>query len=69
MQFSHFLLAIFAGRFVRFLALSILTLVFGPQFVHISGAIFREHWALVLAAAAAGLAIWLVVIRLKKRKV
>jgi membrane protein YqaA with SNARE-associated domain len=68
MQFSHFLLAIFAGRFVRFLALSILTLVFGPQFVHISGAIFREHWALVLAAAAVGLAIWLVVIRLKKRK-
>ena len=44
MQFSHFLLAIFAGRFVRFLTLSILTLLFGPQFVQISGAIFREHW-------------------------
>jgi membrane protein YqaA with SNARE-associated domain len=68
MQFSHFLLAIFAGRFVRFLALSILTLVFGPQFVHISGTVFRQQWALVLAALAAGLAIWLVVIRLKKRK-
>ena len=27
MQFSHFLLAIFAGRFVRFLVLSILTLI------------------------------------------
>ena len=37
MKFTHFLLAIFAGRFVRFLALSILTLVFGPQFVQISG--------------------------------
>ena len=37
MQFSHFLLAIFAGRFVRFLVLSILTLVFGPQFVRIFG--------------------------------
>jgi len=68
MQFSHFLLAIFAGRFVRFLTLSILTLLFGPQFVHISGAIFREHWALVLAGVAVGLIIWLVVIRLKKRK-
>ena len=55
MQFSHFLLAIFAGRFVRFLTLSILTLLFGPQFVQISGAIFREHWALVLAGGGSGI--------------
>jgi membrane protein YqaA with SNARE-associated domain len=68
MQFSHFLMAIFAGRFVRFLVLSILTLVFGPEIVRISGTVFREHWALALAAVAVGLAIWLVVIRLKKRK-
>jgi membrane protein YqaA with SNARE-associated domain len=68
MQFTHFLLAIFAGRFVRFLTLSILTLVFGPQFVHISGAVFREHWPWALGAVAVGLATWLVVIRLKKRK-
>ncbi len=67
MQFSHFLLAIFAGRFVRFLTLSILTLVFGPQFVQVSGTIFREHWAWVLGAVAAGLAIWLVVRRTKRR--
>ena len=68
MQFSHFLMAIFAGRFVRFLALAILTLVFGPEFVRISGTLFREHWALLLAAVAVGLAVWLVVIRLKKRR-
>ena len=68
MQFTHFLLAIFAGRFVRFLVLSILTLVFGPQFVRIFGSVFREHWPWVLAAAVVGLAICLVVIRLKKRK-
>jgi membrane protein YqaA with SNARE-associated domain len=68
MQFSHFLLAIFAGRFVRFLLLSILTLVFGPDIVRIFGSVIREHWIWVLAAGAAGLAIWLVVIRLKKRK-
>jgi membrane protein YqaA with SNARE-associated domain len=68
MQFTHFLLAIFAGRFVRFLVLSILTLVFGPQFVHIFGSVFKEHWPWVLAAVAVGLAIWLVVIRLKKTK-
>ena len=69
MPFSHFLLAIFAGRFVRFLGLSILTLIFGPQFVRISGTIFREHFQLVLAAVAVGLAIWLVVRRLRKRSI
>jgi membrane protein DedA with SNARE-associated domain len=68
MQFTHFVLAIFAGRFVRFLVLSILTLVFGPQFVRIFGSVFREHWLWVLAAAVVGLAICLVVMRLKKRK-
>ena len=68
MQFSHYLLAIFAGRFVRFLALSILTLVFGPEIVRVSGTILREHWAWVLAAVAVGLAVWLVLRRVKKRK-
>ncbi len=67
MQFSHFLLAILAGRFVRFLVLSILTLMFGPQFVRIFGTIFREHWAWALAAVGVGLATWLVVRRLRER--
>jgi membrane protein YqaA with SNARE-associated domain len=67
MKLTHFLVAIFAGRFVRFLTLSILTLMFGPQFVHISGAIFREHWPWALAAVGVGLAIWLGIF-LKKRK-
>ena len=68
MSFSHFLMAIFAGRFVRFLLLSILTLRFGPQFVHIFGTLFHEHWRWVLAAVAVGLAIWLIRIRLKRRE-
>ena len=68
MQFGHFLLAIFAGRFVRFLLLSILTLKFGPQFVRIFGDVFREHWAWMLAAVGVGLLVWLVTIRLKRRK-
>ena len=33
MNFGHFLLAIFAGRFVRFLIEALLTLWFGPQIV------------------------------------
>jgi membrane protein YqaA with SNARE-associated domain len=65
MKFWHFLLAIFAGRFVRFLLLALLTLKFGPDFVRISGTIFREHFHWVLAAVAVGLAVWLVVRRMK----
>ena len=67
MQFGHFLLAIFAGRFIRFLILATLTLKFGPQFVQIFGNIFREHWLPVLAAVGVGLATWLVVWRMQKR--
>src|SRR3989441_8300990 len=52
MRFSHFLLAIFSGRFVRFLVLSFLTLKFGPGFVHVSGRLFREHFSWVLAGGA-----------------
>ena len=42
MQFSHFLLAIFAGRFVRFLVLSILTLISARNSFASSGAFFAS---------------------------
>lgn len=62
MQFSHFLLAIFAGRFVRFLVLSLLTLKFGPEFVRVSGSLFHDHpgWLLCVIAVVAitGLVMW-----------
>lgn len=68
MRFWHFLLAIFAGRFVRFLVLSLLTLKFGPQFVEWSGKLFSRHLDLVLVVAAVALAIWLVIRRSRKEK-
>src|SRR3989442_15512466 len=49
MRFSHFLAAIFAGRFVRFLLLALLTIKFGPQFVHFTGQFFKQHFHWVLA--------------------
>jgi membrane protein YqaA with SNARE-associated domain len=67
MQFAHFLLAIFSGRFVRFLVLSLLTIKFGPQFVQISGDLFRRHFNWVLALVAAGLAVWLLLRRRKAK--
>jgi membrane protein YqaA with SNARE-associated domain len=60
MRFSHFLAAIFAGRFVRFLVLSVLTLYFGPQIVQLVGGLFRRHFYWGLAALAAiGIFVWL----------
>ena len=62
MHFSHFLLAIFAGRFVRFLIEALLTLAFGPEIVMLVGALFRHHFKWVLAVVAviaiAGLIWW-----------
>jgi membrane protein DedA with SNARE-associated domain len=61
MPIGKFLLAIFCGRCLRFLAVSFLTIEFGPQFVHWFGAFFHHHfwWIALGAAAVAGLWLWL----------
>ena len=67
MRFRDFLAAIFAGRFVRFLVLSLLVLWFGPQIVGLAGGLFRRHFYWVLAVlAAGGLLFWL--LRRKRAK-
>jgi membrane protein YqaA with SNARE-associated domain len=67
MRFDHFLFAIFAGRFVRFLVLSILTLWFGPQIVQVAGNLFKQHFYFALAMLLTGLLAW-AFLMLKKRK-
>jgi membrane protein YqaA with SNARE-associated domain len=67
MQFGHFLLAVFSGRFVRFFVLSLLTLKFGPQIVQITVGVFSRHFYWVLGVIAAGLALWLLIRRRKLR--
>ena len=60
MRFSHFLAAIFLGRFVRFLVLSVLVLWFGPQIVGLVAGLFRRHFYWVLGAVVIGaLVFWL----------
>ncbi|MFZ0136650.1 MAG: VTT domain-containing protein [Candidatus Sulfotelmatobacter sp.] len=59
MRFRDFMAAIFAGRFVRFFVLSLLTLWFGPQIVGLVGTVFRRHFYWVLAAVVLGVLIWL----------
>ena len=60
MSFVRFFLAIFAGRFVRFLILGWLTLRFGPKVVEIGGHVVAHHFRWVLLAVALGLMFWLI---------
>lgn len=66
MKFRDFLIAIFAGRFVRFLVLSVLVLWFGPEIVGLFGGIFKRHWIWILTLAAGGVCVW-VVLRRRRR--
>ncbi|HKU24257.1 MAG TPA: VTT domain-containing protein [Candidatus Sulfotelmatobacter sp.] len=63
MNFWHFLGAIFAGRCVRFLALSLLVLYFGPGIVTLFALIFKKHWVLALTVIAAAISVWLLLRR------
>ena len=68
MNFGHFLLAIFAGRFVRFLIEALLTLWFGPQVVTLTTSLFAHHyWGVLIAAVMAVLA-WLAWRQISRRK-
>jgi membrane protein YqaA with SNARE-associated domain len=60
MNFAHFLLAIFAGRFVRFLIEALLTLWFGPQVVTLTGNLFAHHFGWILAGAGVLVVAWLI---------
>lgn len=57
MRVMHFLGAVFAGRLVRFLVLALLTLIFGPQVIHLIGNAYQQHRGWFLVAIAAPLAI------------
>jgi membrane protein YqaA with SNARE-associated domain len=60
MRFSHYLGAIFAGRFLRFLILSLLVVRFGPNFLRILATLFRQHFTwILLIAVLGGLGAWL----------
>jgi membrane protein YqaA with SNARE-associated domain len=69
MKFRDFLVAIFAGRFVRFLVLSVLVLWFGPQIVSLFGGVFKRHWIWVLTLAIGTVSLWLVLRRRRPRVV
>jgi membrane protein YqaA with SNARE-associated domain len=53
MRFSHFLGAIFFGRLIRFLLLSLLVIRFGPEIVEFFGHMVQGHVRLTIAIVAA----------------
>jgi membrane protein YqaA with SNARE-associated domain len=61
MRLPHFVAAVFAGRFVRFLVLALLTIRFGPQFVQFVMDTLHQHsgwmWLAVVLTLVA-LFIW-----------
>jgi membrane protein YqaA with SNARE-associated domain len=68
MKFRDFIVAIFAGRFVRFLVLSLLVLSFGPQVISHFGGVFKQHWLLLSGAILElGLILWLFALRTKRK--
>lgn len=67
MNFGHFLIAIFAGRFVRFLIEALLTLRFGPQVVTLTTELFSHHILWVASAVLALLVIWIIWRKVKPR--
>ena len=67
MRFRDFLAAVFAGRFVRFLVLSLLTLWFGPQIIGLAGSLFRQHFYWVIGALVGVLFLWLLLRRSRRR--
>jgi membrane protein YqaA with SNARE-associated domain len=66
MSISHFLLAIFAGRMVRFAVLAILVMSFGADVVLRLGIFFSHHFHWVIAGILVALLIWLLLRRLRK---
>jgi uncharacterized membrane protein YdjX (TVP38/TMEM64 family) len=68
MKFSHFMMAIFSGRFLRFLLLAILTIRFGPDFLRVTGVLFKEHLLWVAAFAELAVVVWALLRKGGKRK-
>jgi len=68
MRFSHFLSAIFFGRLLRFLLLSLLVVRFGPEIIGFFGHVVERHARLALAIVAAAALIGWWLWRLRKQR-
>jgi membrane protein YqaA with SNARE-associated domain len=68
MNFGHFLLAIFLGRFARFLILSLLTIRYGTDVVNVVGRLFSTHVHLMLGIIGAAAGVGLLIRQIRRRR-
>jgi membrane protein YqaA with SNARE-associated domain len=68
MRLPHFMLAIFAGRLVRFGALALLTIKFGPHIVTFIGMCVRHHFGLILLILAVAVGVVFLVRRMRRAR-
>jgi membrane protein YqaA with SNARE-associated domain len=68
MSISHFVLAIFVGRFVRFFVLGILVIKFGPEIVRTVVVLFSHHFHWLIIIAVAVLGSWFAFQRRRRKK-
>jgi membrane protein YqaA with SNARE-associated domain len=69
MSLVRFLLAIFAGRLLRFGILAVITIRFGPQVLSHGGRLLRQYGWWVLAGIAVAVIVWYVVRRARRARV
>jgi len=67
MSISHFELAIFFGRIVRFSVLAVLVIYLGPGAVHVVRKFFSHHFHWLVLIAVAAILVWWILRRRKKR--
>jgi membrane protein YqaA with SNARE-associated domain len=61
MRIANFMLAVFVGRMVRFGAVALLTVKYGPEIVKVAGELFKNHLVAtlsVLGVLLCALAVW-----------
>ncbi len=68
MHFSHFMLAIFAGRLARFTILSLLVLKFGPRAITLVQELVRQHLVMLVVGLALAITFGVGFWRYVKRK-
>jgi len=65
-RWTHFLLAVLAGRVVRYTLLAVLTITIGPEVLVLFGGLIRQHPAAAVAVLAALVALGFLVHRLRQ---
>jgi uncharacterized membrane protein YdjX (TVP38/TMEM64 family) len=71
MKIWHFMLAVFAGRLLRFGVDAVLTIKYGPQIMNVAGDLFKHHLVatlVVLAVVLGLLFLWVLRKRYKKSR-